>query len=382
MASKVKRDELNLLAEQIFDRIVISQKQIALLENYYEEDKDYNIEYKPHKNSFIDPATVSYIDHFTNYIKIIRFEYKNIIFNINIYTKNYEDLSGYIHLIKFAIICCLHEKNEFNEKVSLKIDLYLTELQKSLPEVPGAVVKKQHTKSGYSIFSDNIYICIYRKEEWFKSLVQELFFAFTLDIDSNKINFKNILSNNFCIDDTFLIGNSVLEFCTRLFNMAVFLYFDKNVKELVAFKKSFKKMMQKESSFSIFQTQKFLNHFGLKYEDLLCKEQELNYEKKKSQDLQDKYKDSGDLFCYFLIPSILFIHQTRIIQWINFQQHNFFNIKKSEREMVIFTHYIAHCSKDEKTLNAFEVKEEKLSIEDNSRNKIVSKNIRFCYHRI
>lgn len=382
MASKVKRDELNLLAEQIFDRIVISQKQIASLENYYEEDKDYNIEYKSHKNSFIDPATVSYIDHFTNYIKIIRFEYKNIIFNINIYTKNYEDLSGYIHLIKFAIICCLHEKNEFNEKVSLKIDLYLIELQKSLPEVPGAVVKKQHTKSGYSIFSDNIYICIYRKEEWFKSLVQELFFAFTLDIDSNKINFKNILSNNFCIDDTFLIGNSVLEFCTRLFNMAVFLYFDKNVKELVAFKKSFKKMMQKESSFSIFQTQKILNHFGLKYEDLLCKEQELNYENKKSQDLQDKYKDSGDLFCYFLIPSILFIHQTRIIQWINFQQHNFFNIKKSEREMVIFTHYIAHCSKDEKTLNAFEVKEEKLSIEDNSRNKIVSKNIRFCYHRI
>lgn len=382
MTSKMKHDELNLLAQQIFDRIVISQKQLTMLENYYEEEKDYNIDYKPRKNSFIDPVTVGYIDHYTNYIKIIRFEYKNIIFNINIYTKNYDDVSTYIYLIKLTIICCLHEKKGFDEKVSLKLDLYLTELQKTLPDIPGAVIKKEHSKSGYSIFSDNIYICIYRKEEWFKSLIQELFFAFTLDLDGDKINFKNILSNNFCVDDTFLVSNSIVEFCARLFNLGIFLYFDKNVKELVSFKKNFKKMIQKELSFSIYQTQKILNHFGLKYQDLLCKEQEPSYEKKKSQDLQDKYKDSGDLFCYFLIPTLLFIHQTRIIQWINFQQHNFFNIKKSEREMVIFTHYIAHCSKDEKTLNAFEVNEEKLSTDVNSCNKNVSKNIRFCYHRI
>lgn len=382
MTSKMKHDELNLLAQQIFDRIVISQKQLTSLENYYEEDKDYNIEYRPLNNSFIDHVTVNYIDHFTNYIKIIRFEYKNIIFNVNIYTKNYKDLSNYIYLIKLAIICCLYEKNGFDEKISLKIDLYLTELQKSLPEVPGTVIKKQHSKSGYSIFSDNIYICIYRKEEWFKSLIQELFFAFTLDLDGDKINFKNILSNNFCVDDTFLVSNSIVEFCARLFNVAIFLYFDKNVKELVTFKKDFKKMIQKEVLFSISQTQKILDHFVLKYRNLLREEKEINHEKNPSQELQKKYKDNGDLFCYFLIPTLLFIHQTRIIQWINFQQHNFFNIKKSEREMVIFTHYIAHCSKDEKTLNSFEVQEEKISIDNSPCNKNVSQNIRFCYHRI
>ena len=174
--SKGKYDELNLIAQQIFNKICVSQKNINLLENYYEEDKDYNVEYKPRKNSFIDVTTVHHIDFFTNYIKLIFFEYKNIIFNINIYTKTYEDLSNYIHLIKIAIVCCLYEKNEFKDKVSLKIDLYLTELQKTLPLVPGALIKKEHAKSGYSVFSDNIYICVYRREEWFKSLIQELFF--------------------------------------------------------------------------------------------------------------------------------------------------------------------------------------------------------------
>lgn len=382
MASKVKYDELNLLAEQLFNNICDSNKNINPFENYYEEDKDYNIEYKPRKNSFIDTATVNHIHYFTNYIKLIFFEYKNIVFTINLYTKNYEDLSDVIHLIKLSIICCLRDKNGFKEKVSLKIDLFLTELQKTLPEVPGTVIKKEHAKSGYSIFSDNIYICIYRKEEWFKSLIQELFFAFTLDLDDEKINFKNILSNDFCVDDTFLIGNSIVEFCARLFNAAIFLYFDKDVKELVPFKQSFKKMIQKEAVFSISQTQKIFDHFGVKYRDLLCKDQERKQEKKQSLEFQEKYKDSGDLFCHFLIPSLLFIHQTRIIQWINFEQNDFFNIKKSERELVIFTHYIAHCSKDEKTINTFKSKEDKKMVYANVRNSIDSKNFRFCYHRI
>ena len=62
------------------------------------------------------------------------------------------------------------------------------------------------------------------------------------------------------------------------------------------------------------------------------------------------------------------------MQWINFEQNDFFNIKKSERELVIFTHYIAHCSKDERTISVFEAKEEKQSSEmkqcDNSISKI------------
>lgn len=382
MPSKTNDDELNVLAQQLFDKICISQKNINLLENYYEETKDYNTEYKScRKNSSIDADTANYINFFTNYIKKICFEYKNIIFNINIYTKNYEDLSNHIYMIKMAIVCCLYDKKGFKDKVSLKIDLYLTGLEKTLPLVPGTPIKKQHAKSGYSIFSDNIYICIYRKEEWFKSLIQELFFAFTIDLEDDKINFRNILSNSFRIDDPFLIGNSIVEFCARLFNVAVFLYFDKNVKELDSFKKEFRKMTHKEQMFSVSQAHKILGHFGLKYQDILHKEQEINpetnHEKNQLQLSQEKYKDEGDLFCYYITTSLLFIHQTRMIQWFNFEQNNFFNIKKSERELVIFCHYIAHCSKDDITIKTFEKKEAKQSTESN-----ISNNIRFCYHRI
>ena len=60
MPSKTNDDELNVLAHQLFDKICISQKNINLLENYYEETKDYNTEYKPcRKNSSIDADTAN-----------------------------------------------------------------------------------------------------------------------------------------------------------------------------------------------------------------------------------------------------------------------------------------------------------------------------------
>lgn len=383
MTSKVNTDELNLVSKQLFNRIVLAQKHTDALINYHEEEKDYNIDHKPRRNSFIDPITVNYIDFCSNYIKIVHFEYKNIAFNLNIYTKNYEELSSYICLMKLAVVACLHDKKEFKERISLKLDLYLTELKKSLPQVPGAPIKKEHAKSGYSNFSDDIYICIYRKEEWFKSFVQELFFAFTIDLDGDKISYKNILSNNFSIDEKFFINNSVVEFCARLFNMAIFLYYGKNVKDLPLFQKSFQKMMTKEKLFAVSQTHKILNHFGLKYNDILYEkpEQKIN-EKLEDRVSREIYKDECDLFCYFLITSLLFIHQTRIIQWFNFEQNDFFNIKKNERELVIFTHYIAHCSKETKTLKSFEMKEQKQPTETNASTNTASKNIRFCYHRI
>ena len=377
MSEKIDNDESIVAAEQIFARIVTAEKNMDAIANYFEEDKDYNIEHKPQKNQFIDPIIVNYINHCTNYVKCICFEYKNILFDVKIYTKSYDNLSNYIHLIKLAIICCLHDKKGFKEKISLKIDLYLTSLCKSLPKVPGAKIKKEHSKSGYSRFDENMYICIYRKEEWFKSFIQELFFAFTLDLDGDNIIYKNILSNDFLINDTFQINNSIIEFCARFFNLAVVLYFGKNVKTLTQFKSSFKKMWNKEKLYSISQSHKILSHFGLKYKDILYNPQ--NSENQSySSIVKETFKDESDIFCYYLIPSLLFIHQTRIIQWINFSQNNFFNIKKNERELVIFTHYISHCSKDKKTLKMFESKEVKL---DDSKESL-SKSIKFCYHRI
>ena len=377
--SNVSNNELNVMSEQIFNRIALAEKSINLLLNYYEEDKDYNINHKPRNNSLIDPITVNYIHFITNYIKILHFEYKNITFNVNIYTKNYENISNYIYLIKLAIVCCLHDKKGFNEKVSLKIDLYLTELKKEIPEVPGALIKKEHAKSGYALFGDSIYICVYRREEWFKTLIQELFVAFTLDLVGEKINYKNILSNNFTIDDNFLINHSIVEFCARCFNAAIFLYFEKNCKELRLFKKEFKRMMNKEKNFAVSQTHKILTHFGLKYADLLKTEPTHEIEQSIACDL---YGDESDLFCYFLITSLLFIHQTRFIQWINFEHNDFFRIKKSERELVILTYYIAQCSKDPKTLKIFEMKEKKHNQELDISTNSVSKNIKFSYHRI
>jgi len=373
MANKSNNDIITLISEQLFNQIVLSHNHINTIINYREEDKDYNIHNKPGKNSFIDANTINYIHRFINYIRIISFEYKNVFFIINIFTKNYEDISNYIYLIKFAIICCLYDKDEFKNKISLEIDLYLTELNKKLPDAQGEPIKKKHTKTGYSVFSENIYICIYRKEEWFKSMIQELFFTFTLDLDGDGISYKNIMSNNFCIEDNFLINNSITEFFARLFNTAMFLYFENNVKERELFNSKFKEMIDREKIFAINQAQKILNHFSLEYEDILKLHKPQKTENGTIIPKKVVYKDDSDIFTYFFIPAILFIHQTRFIQWINFEQNNFFNVKKSERELVILGHYIAHCSIESKTTAAFQKKHT---------NNSVCKKIKFSYHRL
>ena len=76
MTTKVNNDELNVISKQLFHRIVLAQKHMDSLINYHEENRDYNIDHKPSKNSFIDPITVNYIHFFTNYIKIIHFSTK------------------------------------------------------------------------------------------------------------------------------------------------------------------------------------------------------------------------------------------------------------------------------------------------------------------
>lgn len=383
MTRRTDNDQIIVMVEQIFNRIVSAEKNMDAFANYCEEDKDYNAEYKPQKNNFIDPITVNYIDYYTNYVKCVCFEYKNISFDLKIYTKNFEDLSSYIQLIKLGVICCLIDKNGYKEKMSLKIDLYLTSLQKKLPELPCSKIKKEHSRSGYSKFDDSIYICIYRREEWFKSFVQEMFFAFTVDLDGDKIMYKNILCNNFSIDDAFQINNSLIEFCARSFNCAVFLYFAKNIKTLPQFKLSFKKMLTKEKLFSVSQSHKLLTHFGLKYQDILYKPQrDESIDVTKSTRINDAFKDESGALCHYLIPSLLFIHQTRIVQWINFTQNNFFNIKKSERELVIFAHYISHCSKDSKTVQMFETKQNQNKEDIDISNNNLSTHIKFCYHRI
>jgi len=371
-----RNKSIETIAEQIFKNILKSEKNVVSIVNFHEEDKDYNSQNKPMKNSFIDPITVNYIHYHTSYMKVICFEYKGVIIQTKIYTKLFEDLSNYVHLIKIAIVSCLQDKHEYKEKIHLKIEIYLTDLKKVLPSIPGSNVKKEHTKSGYSYFNDSMYICIYRREEWFKSLISELFYAFTIELDADKISYRNVLSNNFHIDDDFFITNSVIEFCARLFNMSLFLYYEKNVKHLGIFKNEFTKMLLKERNFAIVQTIKIMKHFNLRYNDLLKKENKTL--------LRDKFRDESELFCYFIITSILFIHYHRIIQWINFEQNNFFNIKKSERDLVIFTHYIAFCSNDPRTINSFVKKEGVIESAETSTYESTKKNqyIKYCYHRI
>lgn len=365
---KDKRIEDNcfyLLSEQLLKSIIKAEKTVKTLSHVSDDIKDFNATNSSINSSRIDKNTVNYIKYFINYVKKINFEYKNILFSINIYTNNYSNCDGIIFLIKIALICCLQDKTEGSDITHFELDLFLTDLKKKLPEIHANNIKNTHTKSGYSQYDKNIYVCIYRKEEWFKSFIHEIFYAFTLDFHDNGIRYKNILSQAFCLDNNFLLTDAIIEFFSRVFNASVFLYFEKKVNKYDIYAQEFEKMIHKEQIFALMQANKILNHFGVNYTMVID-------EQNKSK-LNKIYKEDTNAFCTYVITSIMFFHFQRMLQWIDIENNNFFGIIKNERELVILTHYIALGSLDEDLIQKFK----KHSFVQHQ-----SRELKYCYHRI
>ena len=291
---------------------------------------------------------------------ILTFEYKNVEFCINIFTTkvNEEDkINNIIEHIEMGIIMSLLDKETFEESIQTNIDLYMTNLSKHL-SVNRKPLHSENVSSSFSYINQNIYICVYRTEEWFKCLMYELFSSFTIDLVSNArgINYNNILSTSaFNLNANFSVVEPVLEFCARIFNMAYVSFL--NEKSSENYPIVFQANLEEERVFSIIQSTKMLSHFGLKYSAII----NMNLMKH----TRKMYSERTNAFGFYVITSILFYHFDRIIMWLNFKD-KLFDIEKNDKELVILTHYISYVAHDEKMIKYFDymrnVKSEKKNV--------------------
>ena len=67
-------------------------------------------------------------------------------------------------------------------------------------------------------------INIFRKEEWFKTLIHECV-CFNLDFKSSKINFTTLFSDLFYINSSYIVNESFTEFWARILNAISHLFF-------------------------------------------------------------------------------------------------------------------------------------------------------------
>lgn len=201
----------------------------------------------------------------------------------------------------------------------IHIQLALTPFIKVLPKSSIDVLGAAHVNSGFSYVmpADSwSYILVFRREEWFKVLIHELFHVFRYelsDIDESGIIEK--MKKVFPIKSEFKISESIAEIWATLLN-AVFVGYrqsgtrsDDTLLRLEYTLAISRFLIMSEQIFSLFQLTKVLRFMNMRYEDLYM-----------PGDIPTTlrtymYREDSNVFSYYILKALMLFNVDEFIAW-------------------------------------------------------------------
>lgn len=195
----------------------------------------------------------------------------------------------------------------------LTIYLYLTDLYKLLPETQKTPLSPIHVNTAFTTacaHSTNIHI--FRMEEWFKVFIHETCHCFGLDFSHNNGLTKKTEKD---IKQIFNIpGVSTIKlfetYCEMWAEIVNILFI---VPASNATHHRRERMMEKietyiqyEQVYSLFQCAKVLNHYGVKYSDLVSK----------TSGETGSYSENTDTFCYYVVKSMIMYDVNEFLDFV------------------------------------------------------------------
>lgn len=255
-----------------------------------------------------------------------------ITINVNDLTVN-QDIHKYtIHHV-FSMIDMLLGYSNIKQQKSLTIFLYLTNKEKKLPLSNLCVLNKEHVNSAVTYSCNtNGEILIFRKEEWLKCLIHEIFHSLCLDFIDLRSNtdVKKYLNSLFCIKSDFLLSESYNEWWATNINCLLYGF-------MMLEKKSYKReclsfynlCLMTEQMFSMLQITKVLNHMGITYPMLISK----NVDKYIKENL---YKENTNVFCYYIIKGLLLFNNNETMRFFKDNNTSLLNFDKTPQTLKNF----------------------------------------------
>ena len=333
------------LSDYIYKKIVQSKKECA---NVFHEQELFDM--KPidcPRGTFFTPTIEKYINDTLHYQYDIRFTYKNIDFFLHIVFQGNIKIQKYIDYVKWIICLCLCDTKN-TSKQAIHITLYLTDMVKTIPRDFQNNVQVDHINSGFSYWNSDTQekkIYLYRKEEWIKVLIHECFHMFNMDIPENIRGSTNHFEDIFHIQSEFIINECFVEFWARILNCAMFTYLLKDGINTIEFHTLFSLNMNVERLFSLHQACKLLNHFQLRYNDII--------DEKTKHICRSIYKEETNAFSYYVLTSILMNSFPKTLEWFDIHNDRLFHFKKTEQQVQEFCLYIKELSKDPSLIQLF-----------------------------
>ena len=327
------------------------------------------------KSSYISDNVISYFKEKSKSYSIVNCKIKNI--DIKIYFLHFNKSKDIMNLDMVLTLLSLLLEYSKVELKTLKIYLYLSDINKMLPDEDGLLLNKNNCNSGIS-YSCGMEFLVYRKEEWFKVLIHEAFHGLCLDmasLDTN--NFNHNINKLYNINIVFRPSEVYSEVWARILNCSFksFKLLDieneqiTDIDELgelyfASFSRYYDLMIRLEKIFSIFQSVKILHYMKLKYSDFF------NYKLK--NDMKNKYRENTNVFAYYIITSILLLNSSDFLSWCS--QNNGFNsllnFNKNKNTIYSFFLMIYKYHKQQKymKLNDYMLRKLNISLKQNDKN--------------
>lgn len=175
---------------------------------------------------------------------------------------------------------------------SLTVVLFAGSRAKQFPEKQYDIIGREHVNSAYTTSCPrNGSVVIFRKEEWLKVFIHEMFHCLGLDFaDSQTVQTTRKLKQLFRLDNL-LLSESFAEVWARIINIGLATAQTPHMTRL-KFTKLMSTLLLLEEKFAKTQAQSILCHFGnISLPDIIGG--------------NSTYKEETNVFCYYFIPWML-----------------------------------------------------------------------------
>jgi hypothetical protein len=307
----------------------------------------------------------------------IKYSFRVFNKNVKIYFVLDEPVGNKIKVINKnveLIIMWLYILNKYssaNCAQSLNIYIYLTKLEKQLPNSNIDILNEIHINTAFTTTCPvDSEIVIFRKEEWFKVFIHETFHTFGLDFSNmDNSNCKTDILDIFKVDSEVNLYEAYSEFWAEIINalFCAFQYIEDKT-NYAEFIKNAEFLVNFELNHSYFQLAKVLNFMGLNYQDLYSST------KSSHQMRVNLYKESTNVLAYYIIKTILLNSYQDCLLWCSTHNSSLINFKKTLSNTSKFCLFIKQKYKIKSMLLGVENAKKKLLLKSN--NNFINNNLR------
>jgi hypothetical protein len=191
----------------------------------------------------------------------------------------------------------------------MKINMYFTSHKKLLPNKYEAI-DREHANTAFTTSCQlETEINIFREEEWFKTFIHETFHSMGMDFSASGSQYTNQLLSQFIpIETDFRVYETYTECWAEIIHSLFVAHYHTKKHGSAIMISTFNQVLNNERRFAVFQCEKILNHYSMKFEDIY-KHNVLSSRRR------ENYKEHTHILSYYILKMVVMYNAKEFMIW-------------------------------------------------------------------